>query len=285
VEETTLMSALLDRPSLGREGWTCLDGVDPRATSGLATKFRTARPFPHLVLDGLFDADLLREIAQSFGDVPAGSWGRSSHLLQRKLGTVANASLPPAAARYFENIHSAPMRRFLSRITGVEGLQADPTLRHGGMHEVPQGGSFELHVDFAHHPETLLRNRLVVITYLNEGWQADFGGQLELWSWKPRLHAASILPLLGRTIIMEVGPRNVHGHPTPVHAPDGRPRRSVAAYFYTERSPEEDGEGGPDVTGYVDHPGARLDVRAVRLLQSILPHAVASRARGRFGRR
>ncbi len=271
-------------PTLGRGGdWSALDAVSVAVTDRLAAEYAAASPYRHLVLDGLFDPELLRAVRDSFPDVPAQAWGTSSHPLQRKHGTVADVSLPPAARDYFEGLHGAPMRRFLSRLTGIADLLPDPSLLSAGMHEVPDGGRFELHVDFLHQPKTLQRNRIVVITYLNEGWLADFGGALELWHWKPRALAATVLPVLGRTIVMEVGPRNVHGHPHAVHAPDGRSRRSVAAYFYT--APDPDAQASAEVTGYVDRPGARLGVRALRLLHASTPRFLAGRARSVLGRR
>ena len=282
--EKVLTRAATGLPSLGRAEWSFLHDVDPSVIAELAAAYRTASPFPHLVIDDLFDADLLREIERSFEAVPERFWGRSRNRLQKKLGTVTDAELPPAARTYFDNIHSLPMRHFLSQITGIAGLQADPTLQFGGMHEIPDGGSFELHVDFAFHPETLLKNRLVILTYLNEGWLAEFGGALELWHWKPRLHAASVLPAFGRTIILGVGPHNVHGHPHPTHAPDGRPRRSVAAYYYSELEAHEP-PLGQESTGYVDRPDARLDQRAIRLLYAALPPSAKAKARKVLGRR
>ncbi len=42
-----------------------------------------------------------------------------------------------------------------------------------------------------------------------------------------------VQPEFGHTLIMPHGPASYHGHPTPMQTPDGRPRRSVAPYFYT----------------------------------------------------
>ena len=271
-------------PILGSGGdWAALDAVGVAVTDRLAAAYAAASPYRHLVLDWLFDPELLRAIRDSFPDVPAEGWGTSRHPLQRKHGTVADVSLPPAARAYFDGLHGAPMRRFLARVTGIPDLLPDPSLLHAGLHEVPDGGRFELHVDFRHHPATQQRSRLVVITYLNEGWLADFGGALELWHWKPRTPARAVLPVLGRTIVMEVGPRNVHGHPTAVHAPDGRSRRSVAAYFYTEPEPDSSPVGA-DVTGYVDRPDASAGVRTLRFLHAATPHSLADQARRVLGR-
>ena len=271
-------------PLLGRAPWRILNDVDQATIEGLACLFRSGQPFPHLVIDGLFDPEFLRNICESFEELPAGSWGLSNHRLQKKAGTASDARLPDIAKCYFDNLNSVPMRRFLSRTTGIEGLLPDPSLYSGGMHKVPDGGLFELHTDFAYHPTTLCRNRIAVITYLNEGWQAEFGGALELWQSSPRVRIAPILPVFGRTIVMEVGPRNVHGHPDAVRAPEGRSRRSLSAYFYTE-CVSSGLDRRTSTTAYVDRPTAGFDVRTIRFIYAAMPRPVAAAARKVLGRR
>ncbi len=91
-----------------------------------------------------------------------------------------------------------------------------------------------MHRDFERHRKNGLRNEMVLITYLNKRWRPEWGGQLELWSRDQRV--SEIPPVFGRTLLMINGPKSFHGHPEPLHTPRDRPRRSVAAYFYT--SPE-----------------------------------------------
>jgi len=269
-------------PVLGAGDWCALDRIGTDRLAALRHAWQTADPFPHLVIDGLFDPGLLAGVERDFDAVNEADWRESRHRLQRKRGTTPGVTLPDAARHYFDQLAGAPMRRFLSAITGIESLSGDPDLVNGGLHQVPGGGSFELHVDFAFHPMDRRKTRLAMITYLNRGWLADWEGALELWSWKPRERRVSILPEFGRTLIMEVGPRNVHGHPRSVRTPDGRPRRSAAAYFYTERAREEPWK---NVTGYIDRPDAPLDQRAIRFAQAALPSAIARGARRLFGRR
>jgi hypothetical protein len=273
--------ALPGLPKLGRDRWSCLDTIDAEQLTRLSDAYRLGYPFPHLVIDDLFEPDYLREIADDFAAVPPEQWRRSRHRLQDKLGTLAGHALPDATQNYFDNLHAGPMRRFLTAVTGIADLQGDPTLENAGLHQVPDGGRFELHVDFARHPHQPLKTRLVVITYLNEGWLAEYGGLLELWQWKPRLPGPRIVPEFGRTLIMEVGPRNVHGLPAPVHAPGGESRRSVAAYYYTALT-ESDRNEKEWVTGYVDRPGAAPSQRIARFLYSALPRQAAAAVRRLF---
>jgi hypothetical protein len=71
-----------------------------------------------------------------------------------------------------------------------------------------------------------------MITYLNEGWKHEYGGQLELWNSDATHCEKSIEPEFNRTILFEVGDKNFHGV-RPVLTEDGRSRRSFAFYFHT----------------------------------------------------
>ena len=98
-----------------------------------------------------------------------------------------------------------------------------------------------MHVDFNQHSVTRLANRLVFITYLNKDWLPSYGGGLELWDVEKNEPVVEILPEFGRSVLFYQSSKSLHGHPKPVAAPNGRPRRSAAAYFYSNgRSDDED---------------------------------------------
>jgi hypothetical protein len=190
-----------------------------------------ADPFPHLVFDNLFPIDCLRDVAHAFDLAHSLLWRKIQSGFQRREVSLPDTPLPDAVQEYFNIVNSGPFIRFLSDVTGIADLIPDPALYGGGMHQVSGGGTFEIHVDFEQHPHTLLKNRLVVITYLNEGWSEDDGGELELWRLKPRERATTVVPVFGRTVIMGQSKTAAHGHLQPIR--EGRTRRSVTTYFYT----------------------------------------------------
>jgi Rps23 Pro-64 3,4-dihydroxylase Tpa1-like proline 4-hydroxylase len=204
-----------------------------RAKNTARDMFANAKPFRHIVFEGLFSDVILNGILDEYHDMRGRDWLRYDTNNELKRGSRPNTKLGPCAQAYFNAIHSGPFVEFLSYVTGIKGLLPDPTLWSGGLHEVPHGGKFAVHVDFNRHPVTLLDNRLVFITYLNHGWLASYGGALELWNPEDEHPAASILPIFGHSILFYQSPNSWHGHPDPVNAPDGGPRRSIAAYYYT----------------------------------------------------
>ena len=202
------------------------------SVAALHERFVTAAPFPHVVIDNLFQPAFLDAVLL---DYSAGfrDWVHYDSANEVKTGTRPNAKLGRGAQRYFDMIHRGAFVQFLSAVTGIQGLLPDPSLFGGGLHKIEFGGRFATHIDFNKHPVTLLDNRLVFITYLNKGWQPEWGGALELWDAQTKQCIESVVPVFGRSILFAHSQTSLHGHPVPVASPDKRPRRSVAAYYYT----------------------------------------------------
>jgi len=218
--------------------------------SDLRKRFETARPFPHVVIDNLFQPGFLDRVLSDYG-AGFGDWVRYNTRDEVKTGTRPNAKLGSGSRAYFDVIQRGQFTQFLSAVTGTEGLLPDPTLFGGGLHEIAPGGRFSVHTDFNKHPVTALDNRLVFITYLNKGWQASWGGALELWDSVSKQCVDEVVPVFGRSILFAHSETSLHGHPNPVATPDGRKRRSVAAYYYTNGGVEE---GAARTTQFLSSP-------------------------------
>ncbi len=154
-----------------------------RDARDLAPTYRVAEPFPHAVIRGAFDEDTLRGIAiAAQAEVDTGQTEVKEHAHARK-GTVGhNRSWTGDTRAVFHELNSASFVRFLETLTGIEGLIPDPHYLGGGLHMIPPGGWLDVHADFSRHDRLDLDRRLNVIVYLNEGWDPDWGGALELWS-------------------------------------------------------------------------------------------------------
>jgi hypothetical protein len=81
-------------------------------------------------------------------------------------------------------------------------------------------------------------------------------------------------------MILPHGPISYHGHTKPLKTPDGRPRRSVAAYFYT--SPFAGKRHGDESASTFLHP-ARID-QAKAIARMIVPPFVWALGRKLMGR-
>ena len=213
----------------------------PKRVAALHETFLAAKPFPHIVFEGLFSPRLLEMMYADFDRLNWSDWRRFDNANEYKRGSAAKTRLGTASQLYFNTIYSGWFVDFLERVSGIQGLITDPELYAGGLHEIPTGGKFAMHIDFNQHSITRLANRLVFITYLNKDWSPAYGGGLELKDPEKDEPAVEILPEFGRTILFYQSSKSLHGHPNPVAAPNGRPRRSAAAYLYSNgRADNED---------------------------------------------
>lgn len=199
----------------------------------LNSQLMAAAPFPHLVLENLFHPALLELVLEEFDLRADNGWCDVQSSYESTRRSTLGAALGPASQLYFDIVSAGWFTAWLSDVTDRPYLLPDPQRFGGGLHESRTGGSFAVHRDFNLHPHNGLKNEMVFITYLNRGWQREWGSTLELWDARKENCVTRVMPEFGHTLLMPHGPASFHGHPEPLNAPDGRPRRSVAAYFYT----------------------------------------------------
>lgn len=199
--------------------------------------YASAAPFPHAVFDGLLPADLLRAVLTEFPDAPSMSTQFNSAHEFKSAENDWNR-FGPAARELVGELNSGAFLESLTALTGIETLIADACLEGGGMHQIVAGGKLDVHADFTHHPNGLDR-RLNVLVYLNEDWDPQWAGQLQLWERDRSGCAAQIDPIFGRVVVFSTLADSFHGHPEPLRTPEGVTRRSMAFYYYSNGRPEQ----------------------------------------------
>ena len=209
-----------------------LDVTSPELIAVQRAAFRDAKPFEHIVIDGLFDGHLLSLIEEEFPPPNAQRWRNVTGPYESTYRSNSAANLGPAAQIYFNLINSNLFVRYLSTITGIPDLITDHTLLGGGLHESRAGNWFAVHRDFNFHHRTMLANTLVFLTYLNRDWKPDYSGALELWDCELNQKITEVEPVFGRSILFRHSDRSFHGHPAPLRPPPGQSRRSLGAYYY-----------------------------------------------------
>jgi hypothetical protein len=209
-----------------------LDAVDQRFAAE-STKYQTAQPFPHIAMQDVFDLDTLRAINAEFPSSHEMA-GRFSGEIEGGKFTETNwAKFGPVTQSFIAACNSGPFLHSLSKLTGIDGLIADPYLSGGGQHQTGRGGRLKVHSDFNVHPFLNLTRRLNMLVYLNEGWQEEWGGSLELWDIDMTRAEVKIPPVMGQVAIFTTSDISFHGLPDPLECPDGTYRRSLAFYYFT----------------------------------------------------
>lgn len=190
-------------------------------------KFQVAEPYPHLVLNDFAPGGLLCQASEEFDRVPLEEWHRYTGPDEAGKRTCHRWQAMGMACREVLSwmLSLGPL---LEAATGIDGLVADDSLYGGGLHMTEPGGILGCHLDSERHPVTGLARRLNLILYCSMGWQASYGGELQLFD-RQRKPVKAITPTFNRAVVFECGPWSYHGHPTPVTMP----RKSLAVYYWS----------------------------------------------------
>lgn len=212
--------------------------ADPTA---LRARYQAADPFPHIVLDDLFDNADLDAVLAEFPKPEETRWMRFDSPTEKKLGYYhEHSTITDTVRRFLDAMNGFEMLLFLEALTGIEGLIPDPYFGGGGLHQIEPGGFLKIHADFNVHPKLKLDRRLNMLIYMNKDWREEWGGHLELWNADLTLCCQRIAPLFNRTVIFSTTDTSFHGHPHPLMSPEGVTRKSVSLYYYTAGRPAEE---------------------------------------------
>jgi hypothetical protein len=207
--------------------------------------FAAAKPFKHVVIEGFFEPAFAKAMLRDF---PAFDPERA----RNEFGGIGNkavneriAGISPTYARFYSLLESPEFLGLMSRLTGIADLLHDPNMFGGGTHENRHGQELDPHIDFNYDPPTKLHRRVNLLVYLNEGWQPEWGGQIELHS-NPRRpdenQVIAVDPTFNRALIFETNEISWHGFPR-IDLPEDkrdRSRKSLSIYLYTKDRPEHE---------------------------------------------
>ena len=262
--------------------------LDPRRLAALAAslaeRYRTAEPFPHVVIDDFLTNDVLSAVLEEFPLPSDPRWRRFDRGNERKLAWDNVAECGPVTRRLLAEFNSSPCVDFLERLTGITGLIPDPHFVGGGLHQIESGGYLKIHADFNRHDRLSLDRRLNLLLFLNHDWRDEYGGHLEFWDRSMSTAVVRIAPIFNRCAIFSTTDFAFHGHPVPLACPDEVTRKSLALYYYSNGRPRE--EVGPrHTTTFLTRPGERPGRMALRdftrdLLPPVLTRAIRRIRRG-----
>jgi len=192
-------------------------------------------PWPHIVIDDFLEPQLLEKVRQEAASVRRSEYYEK--FVDRKTDHNKYAYTPevvgPETSRLVNFLNSGPFVGYLEKLTGIEGLLADPSYFGGGLHKIQTGGYLEMHTDFNLLKKYKLERRLNLLLYLNKDWQPSYNGSLELWDRPSKTRVKEVPPLFNRCVVFSTTNDSMHGHPLPLATPRGVERMSIALYYYT----------------------------------------------------
>ncbi|NIJ07790.1 Rps23 Pro-64 3,4-dihydroxylase Tpa1-like proline 4-hydroxylase [Sphingomonas vulcanisoli] len=145
--------------------------------------------------------------------------------------------LPASVQTVIDEASRPRFIKWLQELTGEKALVPDPYLEGGGIHSIGTGGYLKIHADFNWHEPLQLYRRLNVLLYLNDDWQEDWGGRIELFSDPQREPEVSLLPTMNRMLVFTTDDASFHGHRHALSCPADVRRNSIALYYYSAVTP------------------------------------------------
>jgi hypothetical protein len=222
--------------------------------------YRTAEPFPHIVLEQLLPAPAARSAVAVLPPPGDDAWRRSpdsSDLPIQQGVQLLDEPLDgrPVFQELVYELNSGTFIRYLEKLSGIDGLLADPKLVDGGIQLLQPGGSVAIHAEATSHPRIDLRRRIKLQLFLGGNPPPSEGGELELWSAERRQCARRLRPVPGRCLLMSTSARAYHGRPRPLPAAPPAGLVMLVLYYYSVGPVDEpckpaklaDWAGSPDV--------------------------------------
>jgi hypothetical protein len=200
----------------------------------LARKYAEADPYPHIVLRDLLAPGIVEQLERGVPSPDAAGWTHYEHFNEHKQVLSKRQELPESFLRVFDELKNERFVAFLSKLTGVEGLFADPEFAAGdGLSLCGRGGYLNLHTDFTVHPRhpTWCR-RVNLILFLNRDWDEAWGGHTEVWDRNMRRRVTRAAPVANSCLIFNTDTSTWHGHPNPITCPEGRARLTMAFWYF-----------------------------------------------------
>lgn len=208
-----------------------------------ATAYAAARPYPHVVIDGLLGDARSAAIARAFPAASHPGWKRREHAEQERSTGLRFTDVAAEVRWLLAELGSMAFLDFLAALTGERDLIGDPHYLGAGPMLTVAGGHLGVHVDFNRDSRRHLDRAVSVLYYAPVVWDDAWGGELELWDAERTRCEVAIAPRRDRLVVMAFGEHHWHGHPSPLRCPDGVGRAVVAAYFYRARAGEHDDDG------------------------------------------
>ena len=213
--------------------------INPIDRDALRDRVRSSTPVPNFCIDNFLDADFAEHVLAAFPTYEeAAKIGKSfSAINERGKIQVTDASkFAEPIAELNMALAASEFREMLSYVFDIPNLLADDQLSGGGIHQTGARGHLDVHVDFNYIEDRQLHRRLNILIYFNKDWPPEWGGNIELWDKDVKVCVHSFVPVFNRCVVFTTNEISYHGV-TAVKCPEGRSRKSFAAYYYTKEAP------------------------------------------------
>jgi Rps23 Pro-64 3,4-dihydroxylase Tpa1-like proline 4-hydroxylase len=260
---------------------TIIDNLDHEELKKLGEKFRSNKPFNHIVLDNFLDEADAISIAKEFPTFNNDCWYAYENPLEIKKATNNWNHFGINTYNYFTHILSESFIQKLESLLSSDGsihLYPDMGLHGGGLHSHRSGGRLNPHLDYSIHPKLFLQRKINIILYINPEWKANYGGTLGLWSdvnGQPDKLDKKVDTLFNRALIFDTTQNSWHGICEEINSEFDLTRNSLATYYLTipasgadqrmkvKYAPREDQKGDPNIEELIEKRQSMSDFQNV----------------------
>jgi Rps23 Pro-64 3,4-dihydroxylase Tpa1-like proline 4-hydroxylase len=213
----------------------------------LATNYRSAYPFPHIIIDNFLKEDVIDEAIKDYPSTEDRwfPWRRFHGQHEEKFACSDFQHMPTSCQKVLSILNSQEVVDLFAHLSGIENLFADHSYLGGGLHQIKRGGLLDIHLDF-NRSNTGWR-RLNALLFANPDWREEYSGHTELWETRTK-PLKKVLPIKNRLVLFSTSDNSWHGHPNPLTCPDNMTRKSFATYYYSDKPSEGDTLVGRDTT-------------------------------------
>jgi Rps23 Pro-64 3,4-dihydroxylase Tpa1-like proline 4-hydroxylase len=202
-------------------------------SESLRQSYVTAKPYPHLVIDNLFQPELLDRLAADFPKPDQRDWLLWDTHNELKSTSRGIEGLSTFTQMFSLWLNSVDVVKTIESIVGINNLVGDPLFHGAGLHEMHRDGWLAMHADYTRHFSMPLMRRINVLIYLNRDWDASWGGELALQDATNEDTRVSYPCYFNRTIIFPTTAQTFHGVPTHLSCPPDRSRKLLSIYYWS----------------------------------------------------
>ena len=212
----------------------------------LRETFQTNTPFNHIIIDDFFPPEVADKISDEFPSFDDDRLGQYDSTFGLKKVCNSWDRFKPYTYQAFTMFGRDDFLAGVKFILGLhwyeDSLWLDYGLNGGGQHMHGPGGALNVHLDYNIHPKLGEQRKLNIIVYMAKDWNPEWGGGLEVWSNdsetnRPKEHVKTIENKFNRAVLFDTTQHSWHGFQNFLTCPEGKYRKSLAAY-YVRPAPE-----------------------------------------------
>lgn len=193
-------------------------------------------PFTHFIIDNFLPEKLALKLSNEFMDYNSPNWFVYDNPLEIKKSCNNFYFFPPETYQFFQYLNSPTFLSFLHELTGRNDIYPDIGLHGAGWHIQGRGSKLNVHLDYSIHPKLKMQRKFNLIYYLTPNWNAEWGGNLELWSHnhenkQPKELVTTLENKFNRVVLFDASQNSWHGFSKPIDCPDNTYRKSIAMYY------------------------------------------------------